>query len=200
MQYYTKDLTVDPHDASQSTWYAGVWGEWGASSGLGGLYCTTNRGVSWTRISALKAVGSATISPANPDEMYVTTEDQGLWYSSNRRAATPTFVALAGYPFRFPSRVFFNPYDANEVWVTSFGNGMRLGRVIEPKPVIKSVQRTNTATLLNIQAAPGQRVVVSASPDLRTWTPAATNVIFASPFSYGEASSAGARFFRAAVQ
>jgi hypothetical protein len=45
MQYYTKDITVDPNDPTQPTWYAGVWGEWGASSGLGGLYCTTNRGV-----------------------------------------------------------------------------------------------------------------------------------------------------------
>src|ERR1035441_3921687 len=90
MQYYTKDLTVDPYDLAQATWYAGVWGEWGASSGLGGLYCTTNRGVTWACITTnLKAVGSCTISPVNPDEMYVTTEDQGLWYSSNRRAATP---------------------------------------------------------------------------------------------------------------
>jgi hypothetical protein len=60
--------------------------------------------------------------------MYVTTEDQGRWYSSNRRAAAPVFTQLGGYPFRFPTRVFFNPYDTNEVWVTSFGNGMRLGR------------------------------------------------------------------------
>ena len=50
MQYYTKDITVDPNDPAQATWYAGVWGEWGASSGLGGLYCTTNRGVTWTCI------------------------------------------------------------------------------------------------------------------------------------------------------
>ncbi len=35
MRYYTKDLAIDPHDPTQSTWYAGVWGEWGASSGHG---------------------------------------------------------------------------------------------------------------------------------------------------------------------
>ncbi|HXU75658.1 MAG TPA: hypothetical protein VN794_03775, partial [Methylomirabilota bacterium] len=56
MQYYTKDLAIDPHDAGQNTWYAGVWGEWGASANLGGIYFTTNRGVAWTRISTgLKA-------------------------------------------------------------------------------------------------------------------------------------------------
>jgi len=70
--------------------------------------------------------------------MYVTTEDQGLWYSGNRRAASPTFTQL-NYPFRFPSRVFFNPYNANEVWVTSFGNGLRLGREAEPRPRIRDL-------------------------------------------------------------
>jgi photosystem II stability/assembly factor-like uncharacterized protein len=201
MQYYTKDLTVDPHDPAQATWYAGVWGEWGASSGLGGLYRTTDRGVTWTRISTnLKAVGSCTIGPLNPDEMYVATEDQGLWYSSNRRAASPVFTQLGGYPFRFPSRVFFNPYDANEVWVTSFGNGMRLGRVNEPKPVLRNIQRTNTTASVTVTAAPGQRVILSASPDLRVWTPIATNVMFTNQLTLGDTSSTAARFFRAEVR
>jgi hypothetical protein len=201
MLYYTKDLTIDPNDATQNTWYAGVWGEWGSSSGLGGLYRTTNRGINWTRItSALKAVGSCTISPANPDEMYVTTEDQGLWYSANRRATSPTFTQVAGYPFRFPSRVFYNPYDTNEVWVTSYGNGMRLGRTIEPQPKFLNVQRTNTSSLLTLSAAPGQKVVVSASPDLTNWTPIATNVIYTNRIIVSDSSTASPRFFRAAVQ
>ena len=201
LQYYTKDLTVDPSDPAQATWYAGVWGEWGASSGLGGLYCTTNRGVTWTRITSnLKAVGSCTISPVNPDEMYVTTEDQGLWYSSNRRAPAPVFAQLSGYPFRFPSRVFFNPYDANEVWVTSYGNGMRLGRVNEPRPSLGGIQRINTTSSVTVTAALGQRVVLSASPDLLTWTPIGTNVMFTSQFSQSDTSSAAVRYFRAEVR
>jgi photosystem II stability/assembly factor-like uncharacterized protein len=200
MQYYTKDLTIDPNDPAQNTWYAGVWGEWGSSSGLGGLYCTTNRGTSWTRItSGLKAVGSCTVSPVNPDEMYVTTEDQGLWYSSNRRAASPAFAQVMGYPFRFPSRVFYNPYDSNEIWVTSYGNGMRLGRVNEPRPVLVNLQRTNQASSITIAAAPGQRVVLSASSNFNTWTPIATNVMYTGQVIVGDTSSAPARFFRASV-
>jgi len=131
--------------------------------------------------------------------MYVATEDQGLWYSGNRRAASPVFTQLAGYPFRFPSRVFFNPYDTNEVWVTSFGNGMRLGRVSEPKPVLQ-VQRINTTSSVTVASALGQRVVLSASPDLSTWTPVATNVMFINQFSFGEPSQALTRFFRAEVR
>jgi photosystem II stability/assembly factor-like uncharacterized protein len=201
MQYYTKDLTIDPNDPTQATWYAGVWGEWGASAGLGGLYRTTDRGATWTRITTnLKAVGSCTISPVNADEMYVTTEDQGLWYSSNRRAAAPVFTQLGGYPFRFPTRVFFNPYDANEVWVTSFGNGMRLGRVNEPRPLLRSVQRTDMTSSVTVAAAPGQRVVLSASPDLHGWTAVATNVMFTNQCILGETSAAAARYFRAEVR
>jgi hypothetical protein len=199
MQYYTKDVVVDPHDAAQNNWYAGVWGEWGTSFGYGGLYFTTNRGVSWTRITSnLKAVGSCTLHPANPDEMYVTTEDQGLWYSANRRAASPVFVQL-NYPFRFPSRVFVNPYDANEIWVTSFGNGMRLGRVVEPRPVL-SFQRSGSSSSVTVTGGPGQKIVLSVSPDLNTWTSVATNVMFSDHFSFGESSSDTTRFFRAEVR
>jgi hypothetical protein len=136
----------------------------------------------------------------NPDEIYVTTEDQGLWYSSNRRAAAPVFTQLGGYPFCFPTRVFFNPYDANEVWVTSYGNGMRLGRVNEPRPLLRSIQRTNTTSSVTVTAAPGQRIVLSSSPDLRAWTPIGTNVMFTNQFILGETSSAAARFYRADVR
>jgi hypothetical protein len=200
MQYYTKDLTIDPHDQTQSTWYAGVWGEWGVSAGLGGLYCTTNRGIIWTRITKdLKAVGSCTISPENPDELYVATEDQGLWYTGNRRSALPTFAQLSGYPFRFPSRVFFNPFDANEIWVTSFGNGMRLGRVKDPKPVMVGIQKSSATALITVAAAPGQRVVLSASPDMSTWTPVAPNIMFTGQVGFEDRSSNAMRFYRAGL-
>ena len=200
MIYYTKDITIDPNDSAQNTWYAGVWGEWGSSSGLGGVYFTTNRGLAWTRITTgLKAVGSITINPMNPDEMYVTTEDQGLWNSANRRAASPSFIQVTGYPFQFPSRVFFNPYDANEIWVTSFGNGMRLGRIIEPQPLLGRLQRNGGTSILTVSAALGQTVRVSASRDLIAWIPFATNVMFTNRVTAVESSSDIFRFFRAEV-
>jgi len=127
MRYWTKDLVIDPHDASQNTWYVGVFSGWGGPpNGLGGLYKTTNRGAAWTRISSLDRVTSCAISPVNPSEMYLTTETEGLWYSSNINAATPAFTTVTSYPFRQPERVFFNPFDPSEVWVTSFGNGLRV--------------------------------------------------------------------------
>lgn len=130
MHYWTKDIVVDPNDASQNTWYVCVFSGWGgAPNGLGGLYKTTNRGSSWTKLTGntLDRVTSCTFNPNDPNEVYLTTEGQGLWMSSNINDASPVFYQAATYPFRQPERVFFNPHDNNKVWVSSFGNGMKVG-------------------------------------------------------------------------
>jgi hypothetical protein len=133
MLYWTKDVVIDPHDAAQNTWYATVFSGWGgAPNGLGGLYKTTNRGQTWTRINTLDRVNSITISPTNANEAYLTTEVDGLWHTENLNAASPTFAQVAGYKFMQPLRVVYSPYDANEVWVTSFGGGLRVGYVNLP--------------------------------------------------------------------
>lgn len=130
MYYWTKDIVVDPNDPQQNTWYVAVFSGWGGPpNGLGGLYKTTNRGGSWTRINALDRVTSCTFNPNNANEIYMTTEQDGLWMCSNINASTPTFSLVSSYPFRQPERVFFNPYNPGEVWVTSFGNGMKMGTV-----------------------------------------------------------------------
>jgi hypothetical protein len=36
---------------------------------------------------------------------------------------------VTSYPFRQPQRVFFNPFNPDEMWVTSFGNGMKSGNL-----------------------------------------------------------------------
>ncbi|HET6990371.1 MAG TPA: T9SS type A sorting domain-containing protein, partial [Bacteroidia bacterium] len=130
MIYYTKDVVIDPNDAAQNTWYACVWSGWGGPpNGLGGLYKTTNRGASWTRLTGttLDRVESCTFNPNNANEIYLTTETQGLWMSSDINSGSPTFSLVNSYPFRQPERIFFNPYNLNEMWVSSFGNGMRVG-------------------------------------------------------------------------
>ncbi len=128
MQYWTQDVVVDPHDATQNTWYACVYEGWGvsASQGVGGIYKTTNRGISWTKIWSNERCFSVTISPTNANEMYVSTEYHGLLYCSNLSSSSPTFTST-NYPFRQPLRVFYNPYQAGEIWVTGFGGGMMKG-------------------------------------------------------------------------
>lgn len=132
MYYWTKDIVIDPNDATQNTWYANVFSGWGGPpNGLGGLYKTTNRGTSWTKLTGttLDRVTSCTFNPLNANQIYLTTEGQGLWISHNINSVTPTFSMVPSYPFQQPERVFFNPYVAGEIWVTSFGNGMKTGTV-----------------------------------------------------------------------
>ncbi len=130
MFYWTKDIVVDPNDLTQNTWYVGVFSGWGGSpNGLGGLYKTTNRGNSWMRVSNLDRVTSCTFNPADANQVFVTTEYEGLWMSSNINSASPTFQLVNSYPFKQPERVFFNPFNTSEMWVTSFGNGMKMGTV-----------------------------------------------------------------------
>lgn len=133
MYYWTKDVVIDPNDPAQNTWYAGVFSGWGgAPNGLGGLYKTTDRGASWTKLTAasvIDRVTSCTFHPNNADQIYMTTETDGLWKCNNINGATPVFSVVQTYPFKQPERVFFNPYNSNELWVTSFGNGMKMGTV-----------------------------------------------------------------------
>jgi Viral BACON domain/Putative binding domain, N-terminal len=160
MRYWTKDLVINPHDATQSTWYVDVYSGWGGPpNGLGGLYKTTNRGQSWTRINNLDRVGSCTINPGDPNEMYLTTEVNGLWHTNNLTAAMPTFTAVTTYPFRQPERVFYNPYNPGEVWVTSFGGGIRVG-VAAPcsysiSPKENFIGETGGTANINVTASAG---------------------------------------------
>jgi len=128
MHWWTMDLTVDPTDASQKTWYVGVYSGWGGTANnRGGLYRSTDQGKTWKQIWISDRVGSATVDPKNSKIVYATTETEGLWATANATSPTPTFNQIQSYPFRQPTRVFFNPFKAGEVWVTSFGNGIRIG-------------------------------------------------------------------------
>ncbi|MBL7813311.1 MAG: T9SS type A sorting domain-containing protein [Bacteroidetes bacterium] len=129
MKWYTKDVVPDPNDTSGKTWYACVFSGWGSAvpANTGGLYKTTDKGLNWTKIVNSYRVDGVTILPGKPDEVYFTTETDGLWHSSNASNPTPTFNRVNSYPFRHPMRVFPNPWRPGEIWVSSFGNGMKVG-------------------------------------------------------------------------
>jgi hypothetical protein len=175
MHYWTKDIIVDPSDATQNTWYVCVFSGWGgAPNGLGGIYKTTNRGAAWTRINNLDRVTSLTFNPTDHSEAYVTTETLGLWHSATMTAAAPAFTRVDSYPFRQPERVYYNPYKSDEIWVTSFGNGMRMGiaeaaSIIGPAPAAPAprfyAQSFNGKIVIRTPASNTPRRVAIASLD-----------------------------------
>lgn len=128
MDYWTKDITIDPNDVNQNTWYVSVFSGWGGpANDKGGLYKTTDRGVTWTKIFDGYRVESCTVDPVNAAKIFVTTETEGLWYSSNANTESPDFIQQDSYPFIHPMRVIYNPNDLTQIWITSFGNGIKFG-------------------------------------------------------------------------
>lgn len=132
MYYWTKDIVIDPTDPTENTWYVGVFSGWGgAPNGLGGLYRTKDGGQNWLKLTGnqFDRVTSLTFNPTNLNQAYITTETDGLWVSNNISNTNPTFSLVSSYNFRQPERVFFNPFNQDEMWVTSFGNGLKMGKL-----------------------------------------------------------------------
>jgi photosystem II stability/assembly factor-like uncharacterized protein len=133
LEYAVHDITVDPSDPTQNTWWVGVWDTTKDLYYPGAMFKTTDRGATWKEVLTgfsgwqQKAWSQIAFNPLNSNEAYVTTNGSGLWYSSNMQAATPTFTQVANYPFVHPIRVVYNPYQPREVWITSFGDGLRYG-------------------------------------------------------------------------
>ncbi len=128
LRYWTKDVVIDPNDKTENTWYAGAFSDI-TSGNKGGLFRTTDRGKTWKRIASPSQVESCTVHPTKPNVMYVTSETQGLYMTENLSAESPTFTRVDDFPFRHPLRVFFNPQKPSDVWVTSFGGGIRTATI-----------------------------------------------------------------------
>jgi hypothetical protein len=106
----------------------------------------------------------------------MTTETEGLWFSSNINAASPTLTQVAGYPFGQPERVFFNPYNSSEIWVTSFGNGIRVGSTQSLLGTLQITMAQGGTAHINLQqASPGAVYSILESTNLTDWTLLGTN-------------------------
>ncbi len=136
----TVNVEVDPNDISDSTWLAFVGTKVGGSPGV---YRTTNRGLSWANVYN-QGVLSGSFHPSLSNELYICTETNGLVYATNTNSNSFLLTPITSYPFRRPQKVFFNPYNVNEVWVASFGNGFRMGTTSLSSGVSQIKKETET--------------------------------------------------------
>ncbi|MCX6154325.1 MAG: T9SS type A sorting domain-containing protein [Candidatus Kapabacteria bacterium] len=151
MQYWTKDIIIDPNDQTQNTWYVGVFSGWGgAANNKGGLYKTINRGSSWTKILDKARVESCTI---NGNEMYVSTEYEGLWYSKDANSPIPSFSLVQSYPFKHPMRIYVQGANS-DVYVTSFGYGIVKGTKQGPALPTKAIQISPPDKAIDVDLKP----------------------------------------------
>jgi hypothetical protein len=134
-------------------------------------------------LNSLDRVTSCAINPLNANELYLTTETQGLWGSTNIASASPSFFQASSYPFRQPERIFFNPYKPSEMWVTSFGNGIKVGSTVSTGSLLpgtlkvdaSSLKQSGSVNLVLQQATAGASYVIWASTNLVNWTALGTN-------------------------
>ena len=159
MHWYTKEITIDPTDPTQNTWYVAVNNGWsGTGNDLGDLYRTTNRGVSWTKMNLYSLfsgaisidINSVTINPATK-EMYVATGQRGILYTPDATVANlsvSNFSDVTSFPHAWVERVFINPYNAQDVWVATFGGGIKHGTTAvtdTTPPTVQSINRVNSS-------------------------------------------------------
>jgi photosystem II stability/assembly factor-like uncharacterized protein len=162
MKWYTKDLVVDPHDSTQNIWYATVWGRFTTfagpnNAGNGGLYKTTDRGITWNRIFQDEMAESISIHPDLNGVGYLTVENNGLFVSQNLQDDQPVFTKVLSFPFWRPKRVFFQPGNASEVWVTTMGGGIWKG---QSAPVVGTVQPEICSLNVSPNPVSGNRVTL----------------------------------------
>ncbi|MDZ4664290.1 MAG: T9SS type A sorting domain-containing protein [Bacteroidota bacterium] len=138
----TVNVEIDPNDATESTWLAFA----GNKCTSPGVFRTTNKGQTWTPVYN-GGVLSGSFHPSLPNELYICTEINGLQYATNTNSNSFSITPITSYPFRRPQKVFFNPYNVNEVWVASFGNGFRMGTT-NLNTGIKNLEKENTLTVV----------------------------------------------------
>jgi len=149
MAFYTRDLVVDPSNSSR--WFVAVQSTQTNNDsanptydGRGGVYRTSNKGVSWTRLlnwttvplAARDSVQSVAYLATPSPTLYVTTASHGLIASGNPLGIIPTLRQVNAFPFARARRVFVDPNAGDgTIMVTTQGGGLWRGFV---EPTMKS--------------------------------------------------------------
>ena len=139
MRLWTKEVSVDPNDAAQNTWYAGVCCDGGGTTPAStGLWRTKDRGKTWKQIADVSLshqgflnVQSCTFVPDHPECLFFSTYMDGIYFTKDLNVEKPTFKQVESFPFAKARHMIFSPFDKDELWVCTSGNGIYVGRMVK---------------------------------------------------------------------
>ncbi len=107
------DLVVDPFDPF--TWYL---------SSFGSIYITRNRGKNWSILYddlPSTSITALAVSPHHRNHLFVGTENQGLFFSSNRGR---NFEKIDQFPFLWINCISIDHQEKGIVYVGTHGRGL----------------------------------------------------------------------------
>src|SRR5216683_336375 len=119
-------LAVDPSEPDRL--YLAAWardkGEHGEG---GGIYLSTNAGITWTRVlDRDRHVYDVTIDPRDAKTLYASGFESSAWKSNDRGE---NWTRISGFNFKWGHRVIPDPEDRKKVYITTFGGGVWHGSV-----------------------------------------------------------------------
>ena len=124
---------VDPED--ENTIYLATSSIPGKKILQGGVWKTTNGGQSWEhkidrqKLHFAKMMAIA-VHPKNKNIVYTGGEKSGLWISTD---AGESWVKYKDFPFKAIQGIDFNPFNSDEMFVTTYGSGVWVGPSVPAK-------------------------------------------------------------------
>ncbi|MFH1707831.1 MAG: hypothetical protein ABIF71_07930 [Planctomycetota bacterium] len=115
------DLQVDP--TAPDHLYLAMWGRYRPEGDIGGgVFMSTDRGTTWTRIfDGDQHVYSTTVDPSTPNIIYAAGFESSVYRSADRGA---TWGRLRGFTFKSAYRVIPDPMRPDRIFVTTFGGSV----------------------------------------------------------------------------
>jgi photosystem II stability/assembly factor-like uncharacterized protein len=114
-------LEIDPRNPQQL--YLTAWGQEGVSADHnGGVYTSDNGGDTW-RVLFTKSqhVYDLTIDTHDPNTLYITGFDAAAYRTTDRGVH---WTRIKGYDFKWGHRIFPDPNDPTQIYITTYGGGV----------------------------------------------------------------------------
>ena len=154
-------LAIDPRDPRRLYLSAWAVAAPGGDSG-GGIFISDDGGRAWRRARTdAQHVYDVTIDARNPDVMYASGFDQGVFRSIDRGES---WQRVAGFNFKWGQRVAIDPVDPAGIYVTTFGGGIWHGPAAGDPKAVEDVTTGGTRPLQTTEATPGAEAFTVFDP------------------------------------